>query len=59
MGRKWPLTMGMFLGTMFSIQVAGASNLATVMIGRFLGGVFGAAPYAIGGGWFHDVYSPL
>ena len=59
MGRKWPLTLGMFLGTMFSIQVAGASNFATVMIGRFLGGVFGAAPYAIGGGWFHDVYSAL
>ncbi|TXT10544.1 hypothetical protein VHUM_02049 [Vanrija humicola] len=59
LGRKWPLTIGIFLGTIFSIQTAAAHNLATVMIGRFLGGVFGAAPYAIGGGWFHDVYHPL
>lgn len=59
LGRKWPLALGIFLGAMFSIQTAGAGNLATVMIGRFLGGVFGAAPYAIGGGWFHDVYDPL
>lgn len=59
LGRKWPLTLGLFLGTMFSIQTAGAGNLATVMIGRFLGGVFGAAPYAIGGGWFHDVYDAI
>lgn len=59
LGRKWPLTLGIFLGSMFSIQTAGASNLATVMLGRFFGGVFGAAPYAIGGGWFHDVYDAL
>lgn len=59
LGRKWPLTLGLFLGSMFSIQTAGAGNLATVMIGRFLGGVFGAAPYAIGGGWFHDVYDEI
>lgn len=44
---------------MFSIQTAGAGNLATVMVGRFLGGVFGAAPYAIGGGWFHDVFDAV
>lgn len=59
LGRKWPLALGLFLGTMFSIQTAGASNLATVMLGRFFGGVFGAAPYAIGGGWFHDVYDAM
>ncbi|BEI94749.1 uncharacterized protein CcaverHIS019_0703300 [Cutaneotrichosporon cavernicola] len=58
-GRKWPLTLGLFLGTMFSIQSAGAGNLATLLVGRFLGGVFGAAPYAIGGGWFHDVYDSI
>lgn len=59
LGRKWPLVLGIFLGTMFSIQTAGAGNLATIMLGRFLGGVFGAAPYAIGGGWFHDVYDAI
>ncbi|KAL1409257.1 hypothetical protein Q8F55_006090 [Vanrija albida] len=59
LGRKWPLALGIFLGAVFSIQTAGAGNLATVMVGRFLGGVFGAAPYAIGGGWFHDVYDAL
>ncbi|KLT40108.1 MFS general substrate transporter [Cutaneotrichosporon oleaginosum] len=59
LGRKWPLTLGLFLGTMFSIMTAGAGNLGTVIVGRFLGGLFGASPYAIGGGWFHDVYDPI
>jgi multidrug resistance protein len=59
LGRKWPLALGLFLGSMFSIMTAGADNFATLMLGRFLGGVFGAAPYAIGGGWFHDVYDAL
>lgn len=59
LGRKWPLTLGLFLGTMFSIQTAAAGNLATVLVGRFLGGVFRAAPYAVGGGWFHDVYDSV
>jgi MFS family permease len=29
------------------------------LIGRFLSGVFGAAPYAIGGGIFHDIYDSV
>lgn len=55
-GRKWPLVLGLFLASCFSIQAATAKNLPTLLIGRFLGGVFGAAPYAIGGGFFHDLY---
>ncbi|KAL7419972.1 hypothetical protein Q5752_004935 [Cryptotrichosporon argae] len=58
-GRKWPLVIGCLLSAIFAIQVAGASNLATIMLGRFFGGVFGAAPYAIGGGIFHDLYDAL
>jgi MFS family permease len=29
------------------------------MLGRWFGGVFGAAPYAIAGGSFHDMLDPL
>lgn len=55
-GRKWPLAFGLFVASLFSVQAAAARNIGTLLVGRFLGGVFGAAPYAIGGGFFHDIY---
>jgi DHA1 family multidrug resistance protein-like MFS transporter len=47
------------LSSIFAIQCATAQNLATIIIGRFLSGLFASAPYAIGGGCFHDFLDPI
>ncbi|WVQ84169.1 hypothetical protein IAT38_006316 [Cryptococcus sp. DSM 104549] len=59
MGRKWPLVGGIFVSATFSIMSADARNIATVLLGRFFGGMFGSAPYAIVGGCFHDMWDEL
>ncbi|KAJ5042451.1 uncharacterized protein L3040_004999 [Drepanopeziza brunnea f. sp. 'multigermtubi'] len=53
-GRTQPLFLGFFLFAIFKIPVAVAPNVATIMISRFLGGCFGAAPIAIVGGTYVD-----
>lgn len=55
-GRTRPLFLGFFLFTIFQIPVAVAPNVATIMICRFLGGCFGAAPIAIVGGTYVDFW---
>ncbi|PIG84202.1 MFS transporter [Aspergillus arachidicola] len=57
-GRKWPMVIGMALFTIFCIPVAVAKNLQTVLIGRFLTGVFGAAPLSLVGGSLVDMWNP-
>jgi DHA1 family multidrug resistance protein-like MFS transporter len=47
------------LSSIFAIQCATAQNLETIIIGRFLSGLFASAPYAIGGGCFHDFLDPI
>ena len=46
-GRKYPMTLGVFVFAIFAIPVAVAKNAATIFICRFIAGVFGAAPLAI------------
>ncbi|CZT51834.1 related to fluconazole resistance protein [Rhynchosporium secalis] len=58
-GRTQPLFLGFFLFTIFQIPVATAPNVATIMISRFLGGCFGAAPIAIVGGTYVDFWDTL
>ncbi|KAH7025577.1 major facilitator superfamily domain-containing protein [Macrophomina phaseolina] len=58
-GRKWPATLGMLLFTIFCIPVALAQNIETALVGRFLSGVFGAAPLAIVGGGLVDIWNPV
>ncbi|KAL1634250.1 hypothetical protein SLS58_010755 [Diplodia intermedia] len=58
-GRKWPTTFGMLLFTIFCIPVALAQNIQTALIGRFLCGVFGAAPLSIVGGGLVDIWNPV
>ncbi|KAG4429786.1 hypothetical protein IFR05_014736 [Cadophora sp. M221] len=58
-GRTQPLFLGFFLFTIFQIPVATAPNIATVMVCRFLGGCFGAAPIAIVGGTYVDFWDTL
>ncbi|GLA34084.1 hypothetical protein AnigIFM63309_005504 [Aspergillus niger] len=59
LGRKYPLSLGIFIFGIFSIPVAVAKNVATIFICRFICGVFGAAPLAIAGGSLADLYDPL
>ena len=58
-GRKYPLFVGYFLFAVFQIPVAVAQNLETIMICRFLGGVFASAPLGIVGGMLADFWGPV
>lgn len=46
-GRKAPLFIGMFCFAIFQIPVAVATNLQTIFVCRFFGGLFASAPLAI------------
>ena len=54
-----PLFVGMFGFTVFQIPVAVAQNIETLMICRFIGGCFGAAPLAVVGGGLADLWNPI
>ncbi|KAF1988061.1 MFS general substrate transporter [Aulographum hederae CBS 113979] len=58
-GRRTPLFIGYFLFAVFQIPIAVAVNLETIMLCRFFGGVFGAAPLAIVGGSIADMWDPV
>ncbi|CAH0046160.1 unnamed protein product [Clonostachys solani] len=57
-GRKWPMTLGMFLYTVFCIPAAVGTNLETLLIARFFQGAFGSAALALVGGGIVDIWSP-
>ncbi|CAG8902796.1 unnamed protein product [Penicillium egyptiacum] len=59
LGRKYPLSIGVFLFAIFSIPIPVTNNVATVFVCRFLCGTFGAAPLAIAGGGLADLWEPL
>ncbi|MCJ1370884.1 hypothetical protein MMC20_002098 [Loxospora ochrophaea] len=58
-GRKIPLFTGFAIFAIFQIPVAVAQNLETIMLFRFLGGVFGSAPLAIVGGALTDFWDSV
>lgn len=58
-GRKLPLMIGFTIFAIFQIPVAVAQNLQTIMLCRFFGGFFGAAPLAIVGGALADFWDPV
>ncbi|QDS74818.1 hypothetical protein FKW77_002408 [Venturia effusa] len=58
-GRKIPLFIGFFIFAIFQIPVAVAQNIETIMLCRFLGGLFGSAPLGIVGGAMADFWQPL
>ena len=58
-GRKIPLLFGFYCFAIFQIPVAVAQNVETIMLCRFLGGVFGSAPLAIVGGAIADFWGPV
>jgi len=58
-GRKPPLFIGFALFAIFQIPVALAQNIATICVGRFLGGFFASAPLAVVGGALADLWDPI
>lgn len=57
-GQKAPLFIGFTIFTIFQLPVAVAQNLQTIMLCRFVGGLFGSAPLAIVGGALADFWDP-
>ncbi|PSR83725.1 major facilitator superfamily domain-containing protein [Coniella lustricola] len=59
LGRKRPLGVGVVGFAAFTVGVAVARDAATVLVCRFLGGVFGVASLVIAGGALADIWDPL
>ncbi|KAI9930459.1 Citrinin biosynthesis cluster MFS transporter mrr1 [Aspergillus wentii] len=58
-GRKIPLFSGYAVFAIFQIPVAVAQNIETIMLCRFLLGVFGCSPLAVVGGAMADFWDPV
>ena len=55
-GRRIPILLGSFGFGVFSIAVAVAKDLQTIMIGRFFSGFFGSCPLAVVAAIFSDMF---
>ena len=55
-GRKWPLTISMLIGGIFTIASAVAKDIQTLIICRFFAGVCGASQLTVVPGVLADVY---
>ncbi|KAF5973963.1 major facilitator superfamily transporter [Fusarium bulbicola] len=58
-GRKYPLFVGYFVFAIFQIPVATAENVQTVLVCRFLSGLFGSSPLSVVGGALVDLWPPV
>lgn len=58
-GRRIPLFSGYLIFAIFQIPVAVAQNLKTILVCRFLMGVFGCSPLAVVGGALADIWNPV
>lgn len=56
-GRKWPLTVGMLGGAVFTIACAVAKDVQTLIICRFFAGMCGASPLSVVPAVLSDMYS--
>jgi DHA1 family multidrug resistance protein-like MFS transporter len=56
-GRRLPLTVSMFGFSLFSLAVATAKDLQTILICRFWAGFFAACPISVVPAVFSDMYS--
>ncbi|RDL39105.1 putative fluconazole resistance protein [Venustampulla echinocandica] len=55
-GRRLPLVISMFGFSIFQVAVAAGKDLQTILLCRFWGGMFGAAPLAIVAAVFSDMF---
>lgn len=58
-GRRIPLFSGYAIFAIFQIPVAVATNLETILVCRFLMGLFGCSPLAVVGGALADIWNPV
>ncbi|EMT71377.1 hypothetical protein FOC4_g10009876 [Fusarium odoratissimum] len=58
-GRKYPLFVGYFVFALFQIPVATAENVQTILVCRFLSGLFGSSPLSVVGGALVDLWPPV
>ncbi|KAJ5342378.1 hypothetical protein N7541_011502 [Penicillium brevicompactum] len=56
-GRKWPICVGMFGYSIFTIGTATSKDVQTLMLTRFFAGFFSASPIAIVPAVFADIYN--
>ncbi|ESZ92633.1 putative MFS multidrug transporter [Sclerotinia borealis F-4128] len=55
-GRRLPIVLSMFGFSIFQVAVAAAKDLQTILLCRFWGGIFGAAPLAVVAAVFSDMF---
>ena len=58
-GRRWPLIIGMFGGTIFLIASATSKDIQTLVISRFFSGFFGASQLSIVPAVLADIFDDL
>lgn len=58
-GRRIPLFSGYIIFSIFQVPVAVAQNVETILVCRFLVGVFGCSPLAVVGGAMADIWDPV
>ncbi|KAJ5584378.1 Peptidase M20 [Penicillium hispanicum] len=58
-GRRMPLLLGTFGFAVFSLGVASATNVQTVMLCRFWAGIFAASPMTVAAAVFSDLFDGL
>ncbi|OOF98379.1 hypothetical protein ASPCADRAFT_164889 [Aspergillus carbonarius ITEM 5010] len=58
-GRRIPLFSGYAIFAIFQIPVAVAHNVETILVCRFLIGIFGCSPLAVVGGALADFWGPV
>ncbi|KAJ5563255.1 Major facilitator superfamily domain general substrate transporter [Penicillium sp. DV-2018c] len=56
-GRRWPITIGMFGFSLFAVATATSKDVQTLMLTRFFAGFFSAAPLAIVPAVYTDLYN--
>ncbi|GAB1218229.1 hypothetical protein ATERTT37_007482 [Aspergillus terreus] len=56
-GRKWPIMVGVFGYSIFTIATATAKDVQTLMLTRFFAGMFSASPIAIVPAAYADIYN--
>ncbi|CAF9903599.1 MAG: hypothetical protein GOMPHAMPRED_000417 [Gomphillus americanus] len=58
-GRRLPLFLGYAVFAIFQIPVAVSTNLETIMLSRYFGGLFGSSALAVIGGALADFWDPV
>lgn len=56
-GRRWPMLIGLFGYSVFTIGTATAKDVQTIMLTRFFAGFFAASPLSVVPAIFADLYS--